>query len=337
MYELLGTTLVLAMLLTVNAVATLLATGSARLLKKPLQRCSARTRAEILFVMRVGPPGLAVIWIATFIIPSYIAYEPLKTNESVSFKLGLLALLSAVGVGLAIWRGLRSWWATRSLLKLWMTNSTPAQVDGIDIPAFVFEHSFPIIAVVGMVRPHLFIARQVLASLSKDEMAAAIAHECGHLAAHDNCKRSLLRASKAALLIIPCGRSLDRAWSDASESAADEYAAERSSTLALNLASALVRIARMIPRENCNGLPSLASSFIGVAVAERHGVKGRVRRLLELASSDSSQLISSAPVVRLVPWFFFSMVVLLGVAVESRPQILANVHSLVEQVVALLS
>lgn len=337
MYELLGTTLVLAMLLTVNAVATLLATGLAGLLRTPLQHCSARTRAEILFVMRVGPPAVAVFWIATFLIPSYIAYEPLKTNESVSFKLGMLAFMSAVGVGLALFRGVRSWLATRALLKLWMTNSTRVKVDGIDIPSFLFDHSFPVIAVVGMMRPRLFIARKVLASLSKDEMVAAIAHECGHLAAYDNCKRSLLRASKAALLIIPCGRSLDRAWSDASESAADEYAAERSSTLALNLASALVRIAKMIPRGNCTGLPALVSNFIGVAVDDEHGVKGRVKRLLELASRDSNQLVSSAPVVRLVPWVFLSVFVLLGIAVESRPHILANVHSFVEQIVSILS
>ena len=335
MYELLGTTLVLALLLTVNVVATLVSVGFARLLKTPLQRLSARTRAEIFFVMRVGPPAVAIIWVVTLIIPSYIAYEPLKTNESVSFKLGLLALISVVGVALAIWRGLRSWLATRSLLKLWSASSTPIQVDSINIPSFIFDHSFPVIAVVGMLRPRLFIARQVVASLSKAEMAAAIAHECGHLAAHDNCKRSLLRASKAALMIIPCGRSLDRAWSDASESAADEYAAGRSSTVALNLASALVRIAKMIPKENGH-LSPVVSTFIGVEADERLGVKGRVRRLLELASGESSHRTSN-PALNLLPWVFMSTVVLFGMAIESQAQILASVHSFIEQIVTFLS
>ena len=97
---------------------------------------------------------------------------------------------------------------------------------------------------VGAIRPRLFIADHVLESLSEEELAAAIAHEYGHLAAHDNFKRSVMRVSRAALLLIPCGRSLDRAWSEASESAADEYAAQQSSLVALNLASALVRIAQ---------------------------------------------------------------------------------------------
>jgi Zn-dependent protease with chaperone function len=336
MYELLGATLVLAMLLTVNAVATFAATGLAMLCKTPLQRCTARTRAEILFVMRTGPPAVAIVWIVTFLIPSYVAYEPRSTNESISLKLAVLALISAAGISFAVWRALRSWWSTRSLLKVWFGAASPIYLKGIDVPSFRFQHAFPIIAVVGMLRPRLFIAEQVLESLSTDELAAAIAHECGHLAAYDNCKRSLLRASRAALLIIPCGRSLDRAWSDASESAADEYAAERSCTMALNLASALVHIARMIPSGGCHSLPAAVSTFLAGG-KDTQGVKVRVRRLLELASVDPSQLMSSAPIVRVVPWLFLSLVVVLGMAVESRPQILATVHGFVERVVVLMS
>ena len=210
MYELLGITVVLAMLLTVNAVSTMTVTGLWRLFKGSLGHCTARTRAEILFVMRTGPPAVAIIWIAAFIIPSYLEYEPYSTNEFVSLKLGIIATISAVGVGLAIWRGLRSWLATRNLLKRWMMNSTPIELEGVAVPAFRLDYAFPIIAVVGMLRPRLFVAEQVLKTLSAEELAAAIAHECGHLVAHDNCKRSLMRASRAALLMIPCGTSLDR-------------------------------------------------------------------------------------------------------------------------------
>ena len=117
MYTFLGITLVLALLLTINATATMVAAGFGRLCKRLLWRCSARTRAEILFVMRIGPPVIAIVAVAAFMIPSYIAYEPHATAESVSWKLGALATLSAIGVSLAIWRGVRSWLATRSQLK----------------------------------------------------------------------------------------------------------------------------------------------------------------------------------------------------------------------------
>lgn len=335
MYELLGITLVLALLLTINATASLAAAGMARACKRVLWKCSARTRAEILFVMRIGPPVIAIVAIAAFLVPSYLTYEPYATKETVSWKLGALATISAVGVALAIWRGVRSWLATRSLLKQWLSASTPINLDAITVPTFVLEHSFPIIAVVGAMRPRLFIAGHVLESLSEAELAAAIAHEYGHLAAKDNFKRSVMRISRAALLLIPCGRWLDRAWGEASESAADEHAAQQSSRIALDLASALVRIARMIPTGQRQTLPACVSGFL--IGDDTPGVKVRVSRLVELASVDRRLLVSSAPLFRLVPWFVLTGFVVLSISIESRPQVLASVHQFVEQIVAFLS
>jgi Zn-dependent protease with chaperone function len=335
MYELLGITLVLALLLTINATATLAAAGLARACKRILWQCSARTRAEILFVMRIGPPVIAIVAIAAFMIPSYLKYEPYSTKETVSLKLGILAGISAVGVALAFWRGLRSWVATRSLLKQWLNASTPIHLDTITVPTFVLDHSFPIIAVVGAIRPRLFIARHVLDTLSEEELAAAIAHEYGHLAAQDNFKRSVMRISRAALLIIPCGRWLDRTWSEASESAADEYAAQRSAQVALDLASALVRIARMIPKGQRQTLPAAVSGFL--IGEDAPGVKVSVSRLVELAATDPRQLVSSAPLFRFIPWTVLTLVVVISVTIESRPQVLASVHQFVEHVVAFLS
>lgn len=335
MYTFLGITLVLALLLTINATATMLSAAFGRLCKPLLGKCSARTRAEILFVMRIGPPVVAIVAIAAFMIPSYLTYEPHATDETVSWKLGMLATLSAIGVGLAISRGIRSWLATRSLLKNWLAASTRIELEAIHVPTYVLDHSFPIIAVVGAFRPRLFIANHVLESLSEEELAAAIAHEYGHLAAGDNFKRSVMRVSRAALLLIPCGKSLDRAWSEASESAADEHAAQQSSFVALNLASALVRIARMIPKGQRQVIPASVSAFL--AGGDSPGVKVRVQRLVELATADPSLLVSNASIVRFVPWLVLSLIVVISVTIESRPQVLATVHDFVEHVVAVLS
>lgn len=336
MYEFLGISLVLALLLTINATATMVAAGFGRLCKPLLWKCSARTRAETLFVMRIGPPVIAIVAVAAFMIPSYLTYEPHTTEEFVSWKLGSLAMLSAIGVGLAVWRGLRSWLATRLLLQDWLSSSTPIELKSISVPTFVLQHSFPIIAVVGAMRPRLFIATQVLDSLSEEELAAAIAHEYGHLSAGDNFKRSVMRISRAALLILPCGRSLDRAWSEASESAADEHAAQRSSLVALNLASALVRIARMIPRGERQIMPAAVSAFL-VGSEKAPGVNVRVGRLVELAATDPHLLVSNASLVRFLPWFVLSAIVIFGLTIESRPQVLAAVHQVVERVVMVLS
>jgi len=45
----------------------------------------------------------------------------------------------------------------------------------------------------------------VLNLLTVEEIAAAVAHENSHLAAHDNLKRGLQRACRDSLLIIPSG------------------------------------------------------------------------------------------------------------------------------------
>jgi hypothetical protein len=86
------------------------------------------------------------------------------------------------------------------------------------------------------------------------------------------------------LTIVPSGRSLDRAWSESVECAADEHAAQLSPDIALNLASALVRIARMVPVGVRTELP-LATFLVG---EETRGIKVRVRRLVEIASVGRS-------------------------------------------------
>lgn len=336
MYELLGISVALAALLIINAAATFVAAGLGRVFKNSLFKCTARTRAEILFTLRIGPPAIAIVALGAFLIPSYLTHEPYTTEESVTIKLAVLAIASGVGIGLGVLRSVRSWWATRSLIKHWTASATAVEIDSVSIPTFHFPHSFPIIAVIGSFRPKLFIADHVLRTLNEEELKAAIAHECGHLAALDNFKRSLLRASRAALLIIPCGRSLDRAWAEASESAADEYAAQESATVAVNLAAALVRIARLIPHGQHPALPTSVSTFLN-GDEESQGVKARVRRLLELAAIDSTSQVSNAAVVRLIPWALLGLIIVASITIESRPQVLATVHSFIEHFVGALS
>lgn len=334
MYELLGICLVLAALLTINAFASLLAAAASRLLKRPIRNLSARTRAEILFVIRISPAGLALISVVAFLVPSFLAYEPYATTEVVSKKLAALAIVSAGGVALAIWRGVRSWLATKTLLQEWLATAEQIRLPGVGIPTFRIPHPFPIIAVVGTIRPRLFIAQHVLHTLSDEEVIAAIAHECGHLAARDNLKRSLLRACRDALMIVPCGRSLDRAWAETAECAADEHAAQERPATALDLASALVKIAKMVPAGSHAAMP-LAAFLVGNE--ETRGVNARVGRLLEIASTNDSSRASNSTPVKIFAISSLSLLVVLGVMVASNPQVQITVHSLIEHAVRVLS
>jgi Zn-dependent protease with chaperone function len=333
-YELLGISLALASLLTINALASLAAAACWPFLKRPLGNCSARTRAEILFAIRVSPSLLALVSIAVFLVPSYVGYEPYTTSEIVSKKLAVLAILSAIGVTLALWRALRSWFATRSLLREWLSDAVRIKLGGVAIPTFRIANSFPIIAVVGTFRPRLFVAERVLETLSREELTAAIAHEGGHLYAHDNFKRSLLRACGDVLMIVPCGRLLDQAWVEAAECAADEHAAQLSAETALNLAAALVKVAKMVPVGAHAAVP--VGAFL-VGVEETRGVKARVRRLLEIASSGCLRRVPSSTIARILPAATLCGLLFLAVAVANNPRVLVSVHMVIERAVALLS
>ena len=333
MYELLGISLVLAALLTINALASLLSVIAWRVLAAPARRWSAHTRAKILFAMRVGPPAVALLSVAALLVPSYLAYEPYSTTEIVSKKLAALALVSALGVVFAFWRGLRSWWATRALLNDWLAGARPIRIAEVNIPAFSIEHPFPVVAVVGSLRPRLFVARQVLDSLSAQEMRAAITHECGHLAARDNLKRVLISACRDMLTMVSCGRSIDRAWSENAEAAADEAAASHGSAVALNLASALIEIARMVPAGARPTMP-VAAFLLG---DETDGVKGRVSRLLDLAVAGERQ---THPTSKLVLWItrsivLSSMFALVFLLINSSA--LSSLHAAMEHVVRVLN
>ena len=184
---------------------------------------------------------------------------------------------------------------------------------------------------VGTLRPRLFIAERVLESLTQEELMAAIAHECGHLAARDNLKRTLIRACRDLLSVVPCGRSIDRAWAENAESAADEQAASRGPAQALNLASALIGIARMVPAGSRPSMPS-GSFILG---DQTDGVRGRVTRLLALAGTGSRRSKTS-----FISWAERIGLVLLpgGLALTlAHTHALASLHVAMEKIVQALT
>jgi Zn-dependent protease with chaperone function len=332
MYALLGICIVLAALLTTNALGTLLASALWRMVAARAEHWSAETRARVLFVLRLFPLIGATACVLALLAPSYLAHEPAATHEVVSTKLALLAAASAIGIALALWRGIASWRATRRLLADWLRHAEPLTVDGIKIPAYRIRHPFPVIAIVGALKPRLFIASQVFDTLDEEEIAAAVAHERGHLTMFDNLKRTALRACRDALLIVPCGRLLDRAWSEASEAAADEFAARGGARIALDLASALVKLARIVQPDAKPTMPAVAF-LVGEDVG---GVVWRVRRLTQLASDQN---LPARPLYASTTMLFSGLcAALLALAlVATNSSVLWTMHRAIERVVSLLS
>src|SRR6266851_10453336 len=109
MFELLGISLLLAALLAFNSLASLVTAALWRLMGMVTSGWSAIARARLLFFLRTLPALVAILCVVVLLAPAYVSYEPRHTTENVSFKLGLLAAVSAVGIGLAIARGIAAW------------------------------------------------------------------------------------------------------------------------------------------------------------------------------------------------------------------------------------
>lgn len=288
----------------------------------------------MIFLLRTFPIVLGIVCVSLLLVPAYLEHEPRQGHEPVSLKLAIIACVSAIGLALALFRGIAAWRATSRLNSDWLGHAEPINLPGVKISSYRIQHQFPVIAIVGVLRPRLFIAEQVLNSLGPDELIAAIEHEAGHVVSNDNLRRGLMRACRDVLVIIPSGRLLDRAWLEASEAAADEYAAGRGRRMALDLASALVKIARLIPTGLKPAMP--AGAFIVSAQEDESGVKARVRRLMQLA--DQKRACEGRALVSRIPlWVPIVLTILVAVLAANEPHVLASVHLLIEETVHLLS
>jgi Zn-dependent protease with chaperone function len=332
MYEFLGISIILAALLLLNTGASAMTSVIWRLIAPMVASLSARTRSDLLFTLRLAAPAFSIVVVFLFVIPAYLDYEPRNTTETVSKKLAAMALVSLASIAFALWRTIRSWRATATLRREWLRNAERIQIPDIGVPAFRISHRFPIIAIVGTLRPRLFIADNVLSSLSEDEFAAAIAHERAHLAARDNLKRTLLRLCGDSLFLVPLGRTVERMWAENIESAADEFAARQSPATALNLASALVTIAKMVPVGARADVP-IGAYLVGAEGTQ--GIRSRIRRLIELSANGSLRRMSNSP-SHLLPVVSFTVFAVVAAIAASNPRILIGVHEILEFAVNLL-
>ncbi len=332
-YYLLVTCAALAIFLLLNAVGSYAATALWLSLRRRARDWSALARARTLFWLRVLPPAAALIFVAAFQLPAYFAHEPYHANEAIGLPLLALALFSAFGVTLVLYRTAAAWLTTRRLTAFWLKRAEPIRIKGVTVPAYRLDHPTPVLAVVGTLRPRLFIARQVMESLSHEEMEVALAHERGHLLARDTLKRALMLVCSDLLPIIGAGRTLERAWAEEAERAADEYAARSGADGALDLAAALIKIARLMPAGSKKVAP--AGAFLLEGADE--GLAGRVRRLTEMASSRWTPAGGDLQLSKAARLAGLAGLIAASAMLAADWQILATVHALTERIVKFLA
>jgi Zn-dependent protease with chaperone function len=296
----------------------------------PFLRLAARVpdplrRARWLVALRLVPAGLGILISSGLVLPAFVWLEPRRTAENVSAVMILLAGAPALLIGLGLFRGAHSLWATNRLVRRLGRGSIPVETPLsplTGVPTFAVSEAFPLVSLVGWFRPRLFVSRTVLSHCGEDELFAVVAHEAGHLSRGDHWTRLILRACPDLLSLTRLGASIEAIWAASAEQVADDHAARFRPTGSVDLASALVKVARLATTTDPKRLPSTALYRGG-------GVAARVKRLLERPTPPLEP-------VRPWPLALLGISTLLLVPAAAALGLLDRVHALSESIVLFL-
>ena len=231
------------------------------------RRLSVRRAANILFALRMLPLITATLITATLTVPSFLLLEPRTIEEPLG---GGLLLLAASGLVLGLVGTVnagRAFCAASRAVARWTCGARPIEPRN-SVPVLTVAPVCPAMSLTGIVRPRILVSRAAERQLTRDELQAALKHELAHVRRADNLKKLLLR-----FVAFPGMRGLEAAWLESIELAADATTVVTTRD-ALDLASALIKLSRLVPEGAAAGLT--------VALVDRpvSSVYARVERLL---------------------------------------------------------
>jgi beta-lactamase regulating signal transducer with metallopeptidase domain len=214
----------------VSALVVLTWVGVQRFCWKPSSRS-----ANLLFGLRILPFAFSVAVTVFFTFPSFWLLEQRSLDEdTATFVLGFCSLL-ILGAGL-----FRMLWAearTNRAVTRWRTSSNSGEAGRI-APTTKASDGAPPLILVGIRKPKVMVSDVAMTVLSDDELDVAVRHELGHMRSWDNLKKVLISATPFLGM-----RSLEHAWRQAAELAADDSAVTNRRE-ALALAAALIKLSR---------------------------------------------------------------------------------------------
>jgi Zn-dependent protease with chaperone function len=272
-------------------------------------RCSDNSR--LLFAQGVGPTLVGCALALGVVLPAFLLFEPARDGERAGLLLMGLAAVGAAHVARVAVRATRMLRLSRAVIARWAPEATPLEASRWGLPVFAIDAGFPVVAVAGLFRPQLFVDRRVLRSCSPGELEAIAAHERAHVVGRDNLRRLLIGACEGPTSAIAAE------WRRAAEHLADRRAAD-SPRRAVDLASALVKIARLAPGRM---LDATALSTIH----DGGSLEARIRHLVGAREFPAREQSSTAIVLIALP-----VAILAGLNWTS---LLRSVHSLTEAAV----
>jgi Zn-dependent protease with chaperone function len=181
--------------------------------------------ARVLLSLRLFPAALSLLLVAGLCTPSYLWLEPKAAPESVG-----LACLAAAILGLSVWgvslaRGTRAIVRSQRHIRECRSAGQEVRLPGERPAAWVVDGTAPRVMLTGVFRPRLVISRNVLATLTAEQLSAVVRHERAHSLSRDNLKRLLLLLAPDILPFVAAFRNLEKGWARIAEWAADDRAA----------------------------------------------------------------------------------------------------------------
>jgi beta-lactamase regulating signal transducer with metallopeptidase domain len=288
----------------VSSLVVLTWEGVQRACRKP-----SSSSANLLFGLRILPFAFSVAVTLFFTFPSFWLLERRSLDEDTgTFVLGLCSLL-ILGAGLV--RVLLAEARTKRAVTRWRLSASNCEGDAIS-PTIQASDGAPPLILVGIRRPKVMVSDIAVTVLSDDELQVAVRHELGHMRSWDNLKKVFISATP-----FPGMTSLERAWREAAELAADDSAVTNRQE-ALALAAALIKLSRFSEQwaeaALATGLVS-GSTSIGV----------RLERLIEWRVTSRRHLTS--------PWMILVLSTMILGIIGNYGVALSITHRLTELLV----
>ncbi len=226
----------------------------------------AACSADGLFALRAFPLVISLALTFAFTVPSFLILEPRSVDEEVGAAPLTFGFCCLLLIMLGTFRAARAQAKASRALAQWLRGAKAVPI-AAPVPVFQTEEAAPLLSVAGVCKAKVLVSNTALGVLNDRELQTALRHEIAHVRRHDNLKKLILRFSP-----FPGMANLERAWADAVEISADDAAVSNASD-ALDLASALIKLSRLAPRQ---AQPLITSGLLDSSVIS---VQARVERL----------------------------------------------------------
>jgi len=251
-----------------------------------------------------------------FCVPSYLWLEPEAATEEMSIPCLAAAILCALIWMISVTRAARTIGQSRRYIRSCRNSGRELDLSAYGVTGWVIGDAHSI-GLTGIFRPQIVIGRDILETLSREQLDAAVRHERAHATSRDNLKKLLLLLTPdVAPFLRTRFREMDQAWARFAEWAADDRAAAGDPRRALFLADALVAVAR-------TGGEARTVALMTSLVAQPGELSARVDRLFEIRP-DRPKSRRRLPLIG-------AGIVFAALAVPLGASMLTGVHELLEK------